>query len=60
MLIIVILLLIARSLGALVGGDLQTVSRLIGTRTLDEEVAEEIALEGDPDEAPPVGGVPDR
>jgi TRAP-type C4-dicarboxylate transport system permease small subunit len=58
--IVVILLLIARSLGALVSGDLQTVNRLIGTRTLDEEVAEEIAVEGDPGEAPPTGGIPDR
>ena len=59
--VIVIVLLIARSLQALLGGDLQTVSRLIGTRTLDEEVAAEIAVDGDPGAAPPAGGgAPDR
>lgn len=58
--VIVILLLIARSLQALLQGDLRTVNRLIGTRTLDEEVDEEITIDGDTGEAPPAGGVPDR
>ena len=40
--VVVIVLLLARSVIALARGEYQTVARLIGTRTVDEEVAEEI------------------
>ena len=38
----VILLLLAKTVTALAKGEIQTVARLIGTRSVDEEVAEEI------------------
>ena len=42
--VVVILLLLAKSVTALAKGETQTVARLIGTRSVDEEVADEMDL----------------
>jgi TRAP-type mannitol/chloroaromatic compound transport system permease small subunit len=45
MFLAIAVLLLIRALVALVGGDLATVRRLVGSRTLREEVAAEVAAE---------------
>ena len=54
-----ILLLLAKSVSALVKGEIETVNRLIGTRSLDEEVADEMAGEPGGIARPPETGAKD-
>lgn len=51
----VALLLLMRALVALISGDLQTVARLIGSRSVSEEVLAEVAQEDPPAGAPGPG-----